>query len=840
MSIRKGKQILAGSGGAGNPDNRTIKLTNNKLQAFALTNANSGTVNIWTGTLAEYNALEEYSDTTIYNITDDIASTVVVDGVTIKNIDNTLTIPTASTQSAGIVKPDGLTIKIKDGVISSSASGLTLFDTILKDHILSYEESKGLALQGTYVYKNASFDRYGYPEFYEKCLQEYKNSVPQYVQNNMKVVGTLTDNNGVISGFGKDNYLQGPSIDGSFNWEIVIKLHTPQQITQNYSDFFGIDNAVAICVNPESQCFRISMNDQNAQGNGWQTLIDGSHTVQLDTDYYIKIYYDGQYYLDYSFDGINYTNDITINTDYKCYGISNFGKYKTEATINQFEGSIDLKETHINNYLCAVNLYKHNNGHIFYSIQNLDYVDNVYEQTGKAWYYGIDEINERIFLPRNDWFEQLTGNSSEVGQSVEAGLPNITGSLQYLGAQLADATGAYYSGENLGSGYGAGSSPRFRQYFDASRCSSIYGNSNTVQPSSIKKLLYICVGNIEVKDATAHYQQVTTSENDTLPLFTPHYFDFKPNVSWIKAGTYDGKIYKIYNTLVNELTNPVHNLKVIDAKDVVGDCSTYWVVDQTNQTFTTPLRLDNRTLIKSKQATTQDLSWYNLYSDGYLEQGGYYTGTTDAWITQPFLHSYSVKPIVNIQRYSDSTNDDSATTDRRHYMARGITLTGFNAWGVWAGYKFLWEAKGYTTVQNANNLYFKVANAVENIQLLDAQAVLGTIQDKISRNDCAAYIVKTYKNGYNWYRLWSDGWIEQGGKYQGSFSTLYNVPITLLIPFSDTYYNISTSSSDLNNDKYGEHGENIEDVTTTSFTYYYYTGSSVDGTAGFYWRACGY
>jgi hypothetical protein len=229
-----------------------------------------------------------------------------------------------------------------------------------------------------------------------------------------------------------------------------------------------------------------------------------------------------------------------------------------------------------------------------------------------------------------------------------------------------------------------------------------------------------------------------------------------------------------------------------------------------------------------------------LYSDGYLEQGGYYTGTTDAWITQPFLHSYNVKPIVNIQRYSDSTNDDSATTDRRHYMARGITLTGFNAWGVWAGYKFLWEAKGYTTVQNANNLYFKVANAVENIQLLDAQAVLGTIQDKISRNDCAAYIVKTYRNGYNWYRLWSDGWIEQGGKYEGSVSTLYNVPITLLIPFSDTYYNISISSSNLNDDKYGEHGENIENVTTTSFTYYYYTSSNIDGTAGFYWKACGY
>ncbi len=30
-------------------------------------------------------------------------------------------------------------------------------------------------------------------------------------------------------------------------------------------------------------------------------------------------------------------------------------------------------------------------------------------------------------------------------------------------------------------------------------------------------------------------------------------------------------------------------------------------------------------------------------------------------------------------------------------------------------------------------------------------------------NDTKPYVVETYHNGRSWYRIWSDGWIEQGG-----------------------------------------------------------------------------
>lgn len=95
------------------------------------------------------------------------------------------------------------------------------------------------------------------------------------------------------------------------------------------------------------------------------------------------------------------------------------------------------------------------------------------------------------------------------------------------------------------------------------------------------------------------------------------------------------------------------------------------------------------------ESWNEQSNWYRIYSDGWCEQGGYYQGTLDTWDTQQFYVPYSFKPTVIIQRYSDSTSDDSSTMDKRYNMARGITTTGFNAWGKWAGYPFIWEAKGY-------------------------------------------------------------------------------------------------------------------------------------------------
>lgn len=136
------------------------------------------------------------------------------------------------------------------------------------------------------------------------------------------------------------------------------------------------------------------------------------------------------------------------------------------------------------------------NGHKFYNIADKTAIDEFYNSLGTAWFYGVDTEQERIFLPRNKYFEQLTTDTTEVGQSVEAGLPNINGLIDGVGRDTGTtASGAFYTRNSTS---GACSSTGYAYYgltFDASRSNPIYGNSDTVQTPSVKKLLYICVGN---------------------------------------------------------------------------------------------------------------------------------------------------------------------------------------------------------------------------------------------------------------------------------------------------------------------------------------------------------
>ena len=85
-------------------------------------------------------------------------------------------------------------------------------------------------------------------------------------------------------------------------------------------------------------------------------------------------------------------------------------------------------------------------------------------------------------------------------------------------------------------------------------------------------------------------------------------------------------------------------------------------------------------------------------------------------------------------------------------------------------------------------LYYKVGNTVPNTGLIDIGHVLSDIQ-QLSKS----YITETYINGSSWYRVWSDGWIEQGGRLQIQAST--QASVNLMKPYSDTNYAAFSSHS---------------------------------------------
>lgn len=83
-----------------------------------------------------------------------------------------------------------------------------------------------------------------------------------------------------------------------------------------------------------------------------------------------------------------------------------------------------------------------------------------------------------------------TGTGSNGNTTIAAGLPNITGALtgkhvrSYVSGGYTSNSALYRSADasSYTGGYGPETNAGSAEYFDASRCNSIYGNSTTVQP----------------------------------------------------------------------------------------------------------------------------------------------------------------------------------------------------------------------------------------------------------------------------------------------------------------------------------------------------------------------
>ena len=92
------------------------------------------------------------------------------------------------------------------------------------------------------------------------------------------------------------------------------------------------------------------------------------------------------------------------------------------------------------------------------------------------------------------------------------------------------------------------------------------------------------------------------------------------------------------------------------------------------------------------------------------------------------------------------------------------------------------------------------------------------------------FVRTTYKSGTTWYRIWSDGWVEQGGAVKPSGSSATTSTVTLSKAFSDTDYFVIANYGASSTNQYGQ----CYNKTTTGFTTKSYGGNFNT------WYACGY
>lgn len=98
-----------------------------------------------------------------------------------------------------------------------------------------------------------------------------------------------------------------------------------------------------------------------------------------------------------------------------------------------------------------------------------------------------------------------------------------------------------------------------------------------------------------------------------------------------------------------------------------------------------------------------------------------------------------------------------------------------------------------------------------------------------------AVVIESYVNGFNWYRKWSDGFIEQGGIIDNDVQL---ETVTLLVPFINTNYTVVTAIEAGGSNVYVA---NIYSKTKTQVQLKkFYGSSSVAITETVHWIAKGY
>lgn len=719
----------------------------------------SGVDSLYTGAVLYEEGIEYNSKSIVFNISED--NTVEVYR---SLVDNNINNPLSDVDKW-----------VKVDIGGGSSAGGAIGDLVFKDHVLTYEESKGLALLGTWVYKNpVSGSRYGYPGFYAKCLEEYTNSdnTQTYLASNIELIGTPIDNRGVMSGFSATNYAKAitPSKPDITSFELEVDITTGSDITTAQCPMVCFDEttgkAGALYVQIFKGNFILYLSNNGTSHN----LADGIaiSPAEVNKHYLVKYTWDGSTFVAYingeQVKKIENTGNIVLHDNDVTIG------GRTRLTNEYFRGSVNLN----NSYLKINGEYwwkgvttglRNSSGHIFYDISKKDLIDSIYTSTGMAWYYGVDEENERIFLPRNIKYMKF-GTPENVGQVQEAGVPNITGRVRWTnasaggnGSQMSEWSGAFYVETSTSACAGGNNwyTTNTVQKLDASRSSAVYRDTDTVDVDSINLLCYMVVGTTESESAITDVTEITTSENDTLPLYTGKYFDFIPeHISWVKFATMvSGNIYtSAYNNLVNLLTSNSQNLNVIDesAMEDGADYSTYWKINQTNMTITTPLRTSERVLVAKKLPTEADPSWYNWYSDGWCEQGGKIDVPAGSSNQETSKTINLLKPYLDTQYYINTNQvvDSFAGYIRILYVTartdNQFTIKADSQSSQGGAATYNWVATGYASIPQPSDyaenlfLYFKLSNAVQNLELMDAGEVMEAVNKKLSRDNKAEII----------------------------------------------------------------------------------------------------
>ena len=268
---------------------------------------------------------------------------------------------------------------------------------------------------------------------------------------------------------------------------------------------------------------------------------------------------------------------------------------------------------------------------------------STYGVCGKFVY---DSVNNTVRLPKITGIVQGTTDVTALGDLIQAGLPNITGTFGCDYTNTSRLSGALYAKSTYsGLTYAVSAITATEVGLNASRSSSIYGSSSTVQPQTIKVLFYIVIANTTKTQIEVDIDEIATDLN----------------------GKADTDLSNLSNGLANTL------------------CTTA-------ATTTSSASSARPAVVVENYKNGND--WYRVWSDGWIEQGGV-TGTTRGSETVTYLKPFSDTKYFVVKNANTSYGSYAAIAEQCCYS---LTTTGFSTLNVGSAYNqnpSPWYACGY-------------------------------------------------------------------------------------------------------------------------------------------------
>lgn len=158
-------------------------------------------------------------------------------------------------------------------------------------------------------------------------------------------------------------------------------------------------------------------------------------------------------------------------------------------------------------------------------------------------------------------------------------------------------------------------------------------------------------------------------------------------------------------------------------------------------------------------------------------------------------HTHTIANVTNLQATLDAKANDATLQVDLTNIRQSITTVSSKVDGIGDTLSPTYAKK--QGILDACDKALNGANPVHagDPTLDDIKLALATIQAQLGQLESRRYVKETGKSsdGTSWYRVWSDGWMEQGGTYTSSDNSAF--AIKLVKPMTTTYYHCTVTGA---------------------------------------------